>query len=451
MARPHLRSRWQGYLLLRRIPPLALLALMYAGLIALGTGALRLPLSHHGELGWMTAFFTSTSAVTVTGLTEVDIGSTFTGFGQGVIALLIQMGGLGLMTFAALVLSTFGIPIGMPQRMILRADLNQTSLSNLGVLAVSVFKITVLVELIGITLLAFVFVPDFGLWPGLWQAVFHGISAFNNAGFSLFADNLSGYVTNPIINLVIPAMFIIGGIGFIVIGDLVQVRNWHRLSLHSKLMLAGTGVLIVWGALTFGVLEWHNPATLGAIESPWGRALAAWFQGVSPRTAGFNTIDTAAIHDQTALLTMTLMMIGGGSTSTAGGIKVTTFIVLILATFAFFRRHDTLHIFGRSIGTEEVIKVLALAMVSVLLVMGALFVLMTFEDSDFLLLAFEVVSAFGTVGLSLGATGHLDTLGQLVIIFVMFVGRVGPLTLGFFLATRSLPRVRYPDGRVYLG
>ncbi|WP_121632194.1 TrkH family potassium uptake protein [Tropicibacter alexandrii] len=432
-----------------RIPPPAVLALFYLGLIIIGAVLLALPASHHGAVGLREAIFTSTSAVTVTGLSLVDTGSAFTPFGQAVIMLLIQLGGLGLMTFAVLVFLALGIPVGMPHRLILREDLNQTSLSKVTSLARHVLKVSLLCEAVGAALLCLVFVPEFGL-AGLWQAVFHAVSAFNNAGFALFPDSLSRYVGNPIINLTIPALFMIGGLGFIVLTDLHDKRRWQGLTLHSKLMLLGTLILTIWGALMVGLLEWSNPATLGALPLP-DRFWAAWFQGVTPRTAGFNTIDTGGMHDATSLVTMLLMLVGAGPTSTAGGIKVTTLFVLILATVAFFRRQQTLHAFGRSLGLEEVLKVMALTTLSLLLVLSGIFVISISHDGDFLDLTFEVTSAFGTVGLSRGATAQLDGVGLAVIMAIMFVGRVGPLTIGFFLATRSTPRVRYPSGQIYLG
>jgi trk system potassium uptake protein TrkH len=436
---------------LQRIPPPGLLALMYLVLIQVGMLLLMLPVSHHGEVGWLEALFTSTSAVTVTGLVVVDTGSAYTVFGQAVVAFLIQMGGLGLMTFAVLLLSVIGIPIGMPSRVILREDLNQSSMSNLVVLVWLIVRIAVVVEAAGAALLAIVFVPEFGWAEGLWQAVFHSISAFNNAGFSLFPDSLSGYVADPLVNVVITSMFILSGLGFVVVGDVLRQRRWRRLTLHTRLMLVGTISLIGWAVATFALLEWTNPDTLGAMETTAGKLWASWFQGVTPRTAGFNSIDTAAMRDETALLTISLMLVGGGSTSTAGGIKVTTFIVLILATLAFFRRRSQLHAFGRSIGPDEIMKVLALTMISMLVVMVSLFLLILVEEGEFLTLAFEIASAFGTVGLSMGATGELGPQGAFVVMAVMFLGRVGPLTLGFFLATRSRPRVRYPEGQIHLG
>ncbi len=436
---------------IRRLPAPALLAILYLCFIAAGAVVLRLPVSHHGAVGWMDALFTSTSAVTVTGLVVVDTGSAFTFFGQAVIAFLIQMGGLGLMTFAVLLLSALGIPVGMPQKLVLREEVNTTSFSNLAVLVRMIFKIAIIVEVIGAALLSLVFVPEFGWRQGLWHAVFHAVSAFNNAGFALFPDSLSRWAADPLMNAVVPLMFIVSGLGFVVVGDIVQKRRWRGLSLHTKIMVVGTVALLAWGTVTFAVLEWSNPGTLGAMDGFGDKLIASWFQGATPRTAGFNTLDTAAMRDETALMTMTLMVIGGGSTSTAGGIKVATFIVLLLATVAFFRGRSDLNMFGRRLDAGEVMKVLALTTVSLILVMVSLFLLMLVEEADFLILAFEITSAFGTVGLSMGATGELGTPGELIVMVVMFLGRVGPLTLGFFLVTRSRPRVRFPKGQIYIG
>ena len=434
-----------------QLPPPAILAGLYAVLIILGGILLMLPAATAKPITWSDAMFTAASAVTVTGLVISDTGSQFTHFGQGVILVLIQLGGLGLMTFAVLLLSMLGLPVTISQRIFLREDLNQTSISDLLVLVRGILKTVLACELLGVALLSCVFVPEFGWGEGLWQALFHTVSAFNNAGFALFPDSLSRYVGNPIVNLTIPALFIFGGLGFIVVTEAYGKRSWRAFSLHTKLMLVGTLALIVWSVLTFAALEWTNPATLGGLANTGDRLWASWFQGVTTRTAGFNTVDIGSIHDNTSLMFMSLMVIGGGSTSTAGGIKVTTFIVLLLATVAFFRRSQQLHVFGRSIGAEEVMKVLALTMLSLMTVLVAIFLVTLSHDGDFLDLAFEVTSAFGTVGLSRGTTGDLDGFGRAVIIAVMFLGRVGPLTLGFFLATRSKPRVGYAPSKVYLG
>ncbi|MAC78673.1 MAG: Ktr system potassium transporter B [Rhodobacteraceae bacterium] len=427
-----------------------MLAALYGALVLIGAGLLKLPVAAVAPVTWSDALFTATSAVTVTGLAVLDTGSQLTFFGQVVIMVLIQLGGLGLMTFAVLVLSMLGLRVSLSHRIFLREDLNQTSLSDLLKLVRGILKVVLICEGAGVVLLSLVFVPEFGLPRGLWFALFHTISAFNNAGFALFPDSLSAWVGNPVINIVIPALFIFGGLGFIVVRELSGKPSWRVYSLHTKLMIVGTLGLIVWSVLGFGALEWTNPGTLGGLS--FGDKLwASWFQGVTTRTAGFNTIDIAAMHDSTAMMFMSLMVIGGGSTSTAGGIKVTSFIVLILATIAFFKRRTQLHIFGRSLGPEEVMKVLALAMTSILTVFVAIFVITISHDGDFLDLVFEVTSAFGTVGLSRGTTPELNGIGRAVIIVVMFIGRVGPLTLGFFLATRSTPRLGYPSSRVHLG
>lgn len=434
-----------------RLPPPAVLALLYAVLIAVGTGLLMLPLAQAQPYGWGDALFTATSAVTVTGLVVLDTGTAFSGFGQGVIAVLMQLGGLGLMSFAVLVLSALGLPVGLSQQAFLREDLNQTSLAGLTRLVWLILRVVVLCELAGAAVLAFVFVPEMG-WPaGLWSAVFHAVSAFNNAGFSLYPDSLTRWVSNPLINLTIPALFIVGGIGFSVLSELARHRRWAAFSLHTKLMLSGTAGLILASVALLAWLEWNNPATLGRLDGPGARLAAAWFQALTTRTAGFNTIDIAATHESTALMMMTLMLIGGGSTSTAGGIKVTTFLVLLVATVSFFRRSRAPSVFGRSLGFDELLKVMALVTVALLLVMTGIFLLAVTQDAPFVDIAFEVTSAFGTAGLSRGLTGELDAFGRLVLCVLMFLGRVGPLTLGFFLASRRTPRVRYPQGRIYLG
>lgn len=435
----------------RRFSPPAVLATIYGVFIILGAILLRLPFSNTGGVNFGDALFTAASAVTVTGLIVVETGSDYTIIGQVIIALLIQLGGLGLMTFAALLLSMLGISFGMSQRMVLRDELGQTTLRDLGRLVRVVIMVALGCEALGTAALMTVFVPEFGWAMGTWQAMFHAISAFNNAGFSLFSDSLMGYVANPVVNLAITLMFIIGGLGFVVLADLYQKRRWRTLSLHSKLMLLGSASLILWAWAMILALEWNNAGTLGGLDGTGAKLWASWFQAVTPRTAGFNTLDYAQMETSTTIMTITLMVVGGGPTSTAGGIKVTTLIVLILATLAFFRRQERLHIFGRSLGVNEVMKVLALTALSLFLVLTGLFLISINYEGVFLDLLFEVTSAFGTVGLSRGATGELDTFGRAMIILIMFVGRLGPLTLGFFLATRSRPAVRFPEGRVYLG
>lgn len=435
----------------RRLSPPAVLAGIYAIFIVIGAIVLRLPVSNFGEVTFSDALFTAASAVTVTGLIVVDTGSAYTMFGEVVIAILIQIGGLGLMTFAALLMSMLGMTIGMPQRLVLRDELGQTGVSELMALVRVVILVAFTAEFIATAVLMTVFVPEFGWAVGFWQALFHAISAFNNAGFSLFADSLMGYVADPVVNITITVLFVLSGLGFVVLADVHRKRNWSKLTLHSKLMLSGTFVLIVFAWVMFAILEWTNPATLGGLERDSARILASWFQAVTPRTAGFNTLDYAAMENGTTVMTLALMLVGAGPSSTAGGIKVTTLIVLVLATLAFFRRQERLHVFNRSLGMSEIMKVLALTSLSIFLVIFGLFLISLTYQGDFLDLLFEVCSAFGTVGLSRGATGELDEFGRAMIILIMFVGRLGPLTLAFFLATQSKPKVQYPEGKVFLG
>lgn len=433
------------------MPPPMILSSLYAALIVLGAAVLKLPISHTVAITWSDAIFTSTSAVTVTGLLVIDTGADLTLFGQMVLAFLIQMGGLGLMTFAVLILGALGLPVGITGTLYLREDLNQSSVHQLSKLVVTIVKVVVICEVLGAILLAITFVPQYGLWQGIWESVFHAISAFNNAGFSTLPNGLLPYATDPVVNTVIPALFIVGGIGYVVLQDIFTQKRWRAWSLHTKIMLAGSAILIPWSVGMFAVLEWNNPATLGQFDSVAARLTVSWFQGVTTRTAGFNTTDIGAIYDGTALMFISLMLTRGGPTSTAGGIKVTTFVVMIIATVAFFRRQQQLRAFGRSIALDQVLKVMALTAISVILVFVGIFLLAASHDGHFLDITFEVASAFGTVGLSRGYTGELSEFGRAVIIIIMFLGRVGPLTLGFFLATRVAPRVRYPEGKVYLG
>jgi trk system potassium uptake protein TrkH len=301
-------------------PPPIFLAALYAGLIALGTLALMLPASQAMPFDWGDALFTAASAVTVTGLGVIGVGDHLTLPGQAVVLVLIQLGGLGLMTFSVLVLSALGLPIGMTHSTFLREDLNQTSIGRLLHLVRAILRVVVTCELVGAVVLAVPFVPAHGLGPGLWHALFHSVSAFNNAGFSTFSEGLVPWVADPVVNLAIPALFIVGGIGYGVLMELKRVRRWHRFSLHAKLMLVGTAALIVGGVGGFAALEWSNPGTLGGLDGAGARLMASWFQGVTTRTAGFNTIDISAMEDSTTTMFIALMVIGAGPTAPGGGI-----------------------------------------------------------------------------------------------------------------------------------
>jgi trk system potassium uptake protein TrkH len=440
-----IRSRTIG------LSPPVVLAIVYALLMVVGALLLMLPAASTHPITSSQALFTAVSAVTVTGLVVVDTGSSFTLLGQAVVLALIQLGGLGIMTFAVLVLAMLGQSVGLHGRIYLRDELSQTSLTDLLKTVKVIFKVMLVCELIGTLALAVVFVPDNGWAHGLWQAVFHAVSAFNNAGFALFPDSLATYAHHPLMNMTVPLLILIGGLGFSVIADVSRTRRWAGFSLHTRLMLTGTAVIVPASVMIVAGLEWNNPGTLGQLDSAPERWMAAWFQAISTRTAGFSTFDIGALEDASALAFIGLMFIGAGSASTAGGIKLTTLIVLLLAVMAFVRRRSELDVFGRTLGHDQVMQLWVLSLLAALAVMLGVFVLTLAHDADFLVLLFEAVSAFGTVGLSYGITGDLNTVGQVVLMMLMFIGRLGPLALGLFLATRSVPRVRYPAGHIYIG
>ncbi|GAB2784115.1 Ktr system potassium transporter KtrB [Halomonas shantousis] len=434
-----------------RFSPPELLLLGFALLSAVGTLLLHLPIAAYTPLAWNEALFTATSAVTVTGLTIVDT-SGLTLFGQIVVLSLIQLGGLGFMTFTALTLLLLGMRLPLQQQKLLRESLSHTSFKDLVHLVRLIILFALIAETCGALLLAISWVPEYGPLKGAWFSVFHAISAFNNAGFSTWPDSLASDVANPLVNGVISVLFITGGLGFVVIAELIGRRRQAGLSLHARLVLLTTLALIGVSMIALLLLEWRNPATLGGLDGIGARLQAAWFQAVTPRSAGFNTVDTGALTAPSTLLTMLLMFIGAGPGSTASGIKVTTFVILFLVARAFLRGSAQPAALGRAIPEETVLKAVAVALAGMLLIFTSLFALtLTEPDKAFLDLAFETVSAFGTVGLSRGITGEMSLPGQLVLIVTMLLGRAGPITLGYFIATRRQRGIRYAEGQVHIG
>ncbi|KPL59476.1 TrkH family potassium uptake protein [Rossellomorea vietnamensis] len=434
-----------------RLSPPQLLVVTFLFFIILGMVLLKLPFATTEHISWLDALFTTTSAMTVTGLAVVDTGGAFTLFGEVVVMSLIQIGGLGIMSFAVLIFMMLGKKIGFKERLLLQQALNQTSVGGVIKLVKYLFIFSFIVEGFAVLLLATEWVPEFGWKRGLYVSIFHSISAFNNAGFSLFSDSLMGYVGSPIINLTISFLFILGGIGFTVLVDLWRSKTIRQLSLHTKIMVLGTFIINVMAFMMIFVLEYNNPNTLAHLPLP-DKLFASYFQAVTPRTAGFNSLDYGSMERSTLLFTILLMFIGAGSASTGGGIKLTTFVVISLSMIAFLKEKKDIRIFRRTIDQAHIFKALALSMISVLLVFTALFFLeMTEHDASFLSLVFEVVSAFGTVGLSMGITGSLSIVGKWVIIIVMFVGKLGPLTLAFSLSRPDKEKIRYPKEDILTG
>ena len=438
----------------RRLSAPRLISLGFAAFMGLGTLLLKLPASTYDDISWMDALFVSVSAVSVTGLSSVEYSAVFTTFGSTVVMLLIQVGGLGIMTFTTLGALLVGRTVGFRGLLTAREELGNTdSPRNTLRLVGQIAGITLLVEALGAMVLAVGFVRGgLSYGDGLFQAVFHAVMAFCNAGFATLPDgDLVPYAGDPAVNLALVALIILGGLGFPVLVNLYRYRRTRRLTLHSKLVLLTTAALVLIGALSVALLEWENPATLGG--NPVGsRLLMSLFQGVTPRTAGFSTVDYAQMREPTLFLQVGLMFVGTAPTSTGGGVKVTTLALLVLVVLAQTRGQEEVSAFGRRVPRQLVQKALAVLSLSALLVTSATLALMVSEDLGLLAALFEVTSAFGTVGLSLNVTQELSPFGKLLIAGVMFLGRVGPITLILALSARQKAiRYVYPQEDIAIG
>lgn len=443
----------------RRRPasPARLIAGSFAAAILVGTVLLALPAAHAPgvDVSLLDALFTATSAVCVTGLIVLDTGTDFSMFGQIVILLLIQLGGLGILSAGTLVALAAGRRIGYRERQQLQSQLSALQVGGVVRLLRAIAILVVSVETVGALLLWAPLAAREGLGRGAYLAVFHAISAFNNAGFSPYRESLMGYVTDPVVNLVVMALIVVGGLGFVVITDMIARASrgrTARMSLHARVVLASTAVLLVGATAMVLVLEWSNPATLGAL-SPTQRPLAALFQAVTPRTAGFNTLDTAALLPGTMLFVMLLMFVGGSPGSTAGGIKTVSFVLLLGSAWSQVRGRSELVLFGRRIASATAVRAGAITLLAILLLGAATTVLLITEPgASFQALAFEAVSAFGTVGLSTGVTPTLSETGRIVVILLMYLGRLGPMTLGLALMGEPHERkLTYPEEEVVIG
>lgn len=431
-------------------PPQAIFG-SFIALSIVGALLLKLPAATTSPISWGQALFTSVSASTVTGLVVLDTGTQFTFTGHLILLALMQLGGLGLMSFGVFIISLARNRLNLGQRAVMREALNQSGSGDMRQLLRRMFVFTIVMELAGTLLLAVHWVPQMGWREGLWYSFFHAISAFNNGGFALSSTSLMAEVGSPLVNIVITGLFISGGIGFVVVADMMGKRRFADYTLHTKLMLIGSLVLSLVGMLVLFALEYTNPATLGGLEGLGDKLWAAWFASVTPRSAGLNTIDTGAMSDASALFVMVLMFIGGGAGSTAGGIKVTTFIVLVLTTRAFLLGHERPVVFKRSLDYGIIIRALTVAIMWLFAVIIGTFILTLTEPARFVDIAFEVTSAAATVGLSRGLTPELSGPGQVLIMILMLLGRAGPLALAFVLVHRHASRIQYPAGQVNLG
>lgn len=430
------------------------LGFLVAGVV--GSGLLMLPISKAGPgaASPIEAVFTAISALCVTGLVVVDTPTYWTGFGEVVILLLIQVGGFGVMTFASLVGLAVLRRISFSGRLTTSVGTGSGRLDDARSLVLGIVTMSLIVEATVATLLAIRFAVGYGYAPGqaVWSGVFHAVSAFNNAGFALYSDSMVGFAGDPWIALPMCLAIIVGGLGFPVLVQLRrQLRTPLRWSMNTRLVLWGTGLLLVAGTLLYLLLEWGNPNTLGALD-PAERVLAAFFQSVQTRTAGFNSVDTGALDPATLLGTDVLMFIGGGPAGTAGGIKVTTFGVLFFILVAEIRGDGAVNIFHKRLSRAVHRQAIAVLLVAIGLVTFGTAFLLVITDFTLDRVLFEVISAFGTVGLSTGITASLPPAGQILLVVLMFLGRLGPITFASALALRERKLLyEFPKERPIIG
>lgn len=447
----HLRSQ--------NLNPTRVIVCGFAVVILLGTVLLHLPISarNGNSTSWLVCLFTATSATCVTGLVQVDTMLHWSGFGQGVILLLLQLGGLGFITLLTLISLVMKQRIGLSQRLMMTSALNLPNMAGVVRVVKHALIGTFLAEGIGALLLSSRFIPLFGLGRGIWFSVFHSVSAFCNGGFDLMGEysgpysSLAGFRDDPLVLLTIIALIVFGGLGFFVWEDLLNKLSWKKLSLYSKLVLGITSGLILFGTLFVLGIEWNNPATLGNMPV-WEKVLNALFQSVTLRTAGYATLDQGFLGDSCAALSAILMLIGGSSGSTAGGIKTVTFGVLLLTVWSSLRGREDVVFRGRTIPARKVLDAVTLTLtVGVLFLFGAMSLSLA-DGLPIMTAVYEIASALGTVGLSMGATPKLSTLSSLIVIAYMFLGRVGILSFSIaFMNRRGDSKLRYPTVEVLIG
>lgn len=432
-------------------PPLVL-SLGFAILITFGGVLLSLPFfTKSGEsTNLIDSMFVAASASCVTGLTPVNTFEHWNTYGHVLLIILIQIGGLGVMSLASIIPLILGKKIGMKSRQILKEQLNVESLEGMIVLFKYVLVFTFGIEILGAILLSFRFIPLYGAGTGIWYSIFHSISAFCNAGFDILGDSMYPFRDDILVNLTISALVIVGGLGFVVTSELFRRRSFEKISTHSKLVLLISGALLVLGTVMFLFLE--NGDGVLQYESIKGSILESFFQSVVARTAGFYSVDLSKIKDSTALMLMGLMFVGGSPGSTAGGIKTTTLGVLFISTHAVVRGEREPVVFGRHIGMDVVRKALAIFLVSITIILSVSFILTITESARLVDILYETVSALATVGASKGITADLSDVGKILITFCMYLGRLGPMTMAFAFGMKDKKSlIRYPESFISIG
>ena len=455
------KIRWKFNKFVGQRSPAEMLIYGFALVILLGAMLLTLPIASASRQsgGFINALFTSTSAVCVTGLVVVDTGTYWSVFGKVVIIFLIQIGGLGFMSLTTMFFVLAGKRITIKDRLLIQSSVNMDSISGIVKFTKYIFFSAVAIEVVGAFLLALVFIPEYGFVRGTAYSFFHSISAFCNAGFDLFGNysSLTKYVGNFIVNFTIAALIILGGLGFAVTSDILYIRKFEKMTMHAKLALTVTGALLVIGFVLFFLFEYHNPLTIGKLSFP-EKLLAAFFQSVTPRTAGYNTIDIAALTTPSLFLTMLLMFIGASPGSTGGGVKTTTFAIITMTVISVLYGKKDVTVFKRSILGPAIRRSISVIVIALGIVIFMIFVLLCTEpEASFETVVFEVLSAFGTVGLTTGLTPHLSIGGKIAISITMFVGRLGPLTVAYAIsrsekrARENVGNFKLPEGNIMIG
>lgn len=430
------------------------LGMSFLVVILIGAILLSLPIASvdGNSVGFVNAFFTASSATAVTGLVVANTATQWTMFGKVVIITLIQIGGLGTITLFSIATVLLGKKVSLQQRLLVKEQLNITSMSGIVKWVIYVTKITFLIEFTGALLLSFSLIPKYGFKTGVWYSIFHAISAFCNAGFDLFGDSIVSYSGDIYINMIICGLVIMGGLGFLVYMDIYNSRNFRNLKMHSKVVISVSVFLLIIGTVATLLIEYNNSLSIG--DFGFGhKVLASFFQSTVTRTAGFNSIDIGQVHDATAIIYIFLMFIGGSPASTAGGLKTTTFAVMVFSTIGMVRGEHDIVIFNRKIDKEVILRALAITIVCISLVVIVTMAIAIVEHDRFdsLDILFETVSAFGTVGMSRGITPHLSDISKIILGFTMFIGRVGPTTIAVGLMKTKPSSIKYASGKILVG
>lgn len=440
--------------------PTQMIVFSFLSIIGVGTLLLLFPwAATETSLHFVDALFIAVSATCVTGLTVLNVGTELTSYGQWIVLIMIQLGGLGIMTFSTFFLYLFGRKVSIRSREVIGTTLSYMPVQNIRSLIKKIVVIVLFIEISGAVLLIYHWQGYYPLPKAIYHGIFHSISAFCNAGFDIFGSeneqfiSLMNFNKNPIMLITTSLLIIIGGLGFIVWNDVVSKRKFSRFTLHTKVVLTGTLILILFGLIMFLVFENNNSGTIGSMKIP-EKILNAFFHSVTSRTAGFNAISTADTKEATNFFTIILMFIGAAPGSTAGGIKVTTFFIILLTVISFTKGKEEVQVFERRISNSIKSKAISIMFLSALLILFVVFAMLFSSEGDFIQVLYEATSAFGTVGLSTGITPDLNLFDKCLLMVTMFLGRIGPFTaIVAFAAVKDKKSFsyRYPEGKITVG